>query len=125
VKSLSWRAPAGDLRPLRPDELEGAVPEATHLLIRHAAHLIREEGLSLHLGEAGQFHVIEEGGDECANVAIRRSENGLRLEHAGEPHLLVNAKPAESGVALASGDRIAVAGFGEEARLITVNDDGP
>jgi hypothetical protein len=125
VKSLSWRAPAGDLRPLRPDELEGAVPEATHLLIRHAAHLIREEGLSLHLGEAGQFHVIEEGGDDRANFAIRRSENGLRLEHAGELRLLVNAKPAESGVALASGDRITVAGFSEEARLITVNDDGP
>ncbi len=31
----------------------------------------------------------------------------------------------EAGVALASGDRITVAGFDEEARLITVNDDGP
>ncbi len=31
----------------------------------------------------------------------------------------------EAGAALASGDRITVAGSSEEARLITVNDDGP
>jgi hypothetical protein len=125
VKSLGWRAPAGKLPPLRLDELDRTAPEATHLLIRHTAHPIREGGLDLRLGEAGRLQVITERSDDRANFAIRRSEDGLRLEHTREAPLLVNAKPAEPGVALASGDRIAVAGFTEEAQLITVKDDGP
>ena len=125
VKSVGWRAPAGELRPLQPDELEGTASEATHLLVCHAAHPIREKGLDLRVGEAGEFRVIAERDDERADFAIRRSEDGLRLEHAGDTRMLVNAEPAESGAALAVGDRIAVAGFGDEARLITVEDDGP
>jgi hypothetical protein len=124
VKSLGWRAPAGDLRPLRPDELEGAVPEATHLLIRHAAHPIRKEGLDVRLGEAGQFHIVAKDSGERADVAIRRSDDGLLLEHLSDARVLVNDKPAESGIALASGDRITLAQSEEEARLITVADDG-
>ena len=105
--------------------MDGTAPEATHLLIRHTAHPIREGGLDLRLGEAGRLEVITERSDDRANFAMRRSEDGLRLEHTREAPLRVNAKPAEPGVALASGDRIAVAGFTEEAQLITVKDDGP
>jgi hypothetical protein len=124
VKSLTWRAPAGRLSALRPDELEDSVSQATHLLIRDTAHPIGEGGLNLRLGEAGRLEIIEKRSDDRAEFALRRSETGLRLEHAGDARVLVNARPAESGTRLASGDRLAIAGSAEEAQLITVGDDG-
>ena len=64
VKSLGWRAPAGQLPALRPDELDDSVSEATHLLIRDTAHPIGEGDLNLRFGEAGRLQIIAESGDE-------------------------------------------------------------
>jgi hypothetical protein len=125
VKSLGWRAPAGRLPSLRPDELDDSVSEATHLLISDTAHPIGEGDLNLRFGETGRPQVIAERGDDRTDFALRRSGGGLQLEYAGDVGVLVNARPAESGTRLQSGDRIAVAGSTEEAQLITVNSDGP
>jgi hypothetical protein len=125
VKSLAWRAPAGQLPALRPDELDDEGSEATHLLIRDTAHPIGEGDLNLRFGEAGRLRIIVESADDRANFALRRSGGGLQLEYAGDVGVLVNAKPAQSGTRLHSGDRIAVAGSTEEAQLITVSSDGP
>jgi hypothetical protein len=125
VKSLGWRAPAGRLPALRPDELNDSVPEATHLLIRDTAHPIGEGNLNLRLGEAGRLQIIADSGDDRTDFALRRSGSGLQLEYAGDLGVLVNAKPAEPGTRLHPGDRIAVAGSTEEAQLITVSSDGP
>jgi hypothetical protein len=125
VKSLGWRAPAGQLPALRPDELDDSVSEATHLLIRDTAHPIGEGDLNLRFGKTGRLQIIAESGDDRTNFALRRSGGGLQLEYAGDVEVLVNAKPAESGTRLHSGDRIAVAGSTEEAQLITVSGDDP
>jgi hypothetical protein len=125
VKSLGWRAPAGQLPALRPDELGGSVSEATHLLICDTAHPIGEEDLKLRFAETGRLQIIAEGADDRTDFALRRSGGGLQLECAADLGVMVNAKPAESGTRLYSGDRIAVAGFTEEAQLITVSGDGP
>ena len=125
VKSLGWRAPAGQLPALRPDELDDSVSEATHLLIRDTAHPIGEGDLNLRFGEAGRLQIIAESGDDRTDFALRRSGDGLQLEYAGDVGVLVNARPAEPGARLHSGDRIAVAGSTEEAQLITVSSDGP
>jgi hypothetical protein len=125
VKSLGWRAPAGRLPALQPDELDDEGSEATHLLIRDTAHPIGEGDLNLRFGEAGRLQVIAERGDERTDFALRRSGAGLELECAGDVSVLVNARSVEPGTRLHSGDRIAVAGSTEEARLITVSNDGP
>jgi hypothetical protein len=125
VKSLGWRAPAGRLPALQPDELDDSVSEATHLLIRDTAHLIGEGDLNLRFGEAGRLQIIAERGADRTDFALRRSGAGLQLEYVGGVGVLVNAKPAEPGTRLHSGDRIAVAGSTEEAQLITVSSDGP
>jgi hypothetical protein len=124
VKSLAWRAPAGRLPALRPDELDDSVSEATHLLIRDTAHPIGEGDLNLRFGEVGQLQIIAESDNDRTAFALRRSGDGLRLEYAGNVGVLVNAKPAEPGTRLHSGDRIAVAGSTEEAQLITVSSNG-
>jgi len=124
VKSLSWRAPAGELPALRPDELDDLAGKATHLLIRGAAHPIGERGLDVRVGETGRLQIVEKTGDDRADFALRHSEAGLQLEHDGDARVLVNAKPAESGIRLASGDRLSIASSTEEAQLITVRDDG-
>jgi hypothetical protein len=125
VRSLAWRAPAGPLPALRPDELADSAPEATHLLIRAIAHPIGEAGLKLRCAETGQLQIIAEAAEDRADFALRRSEAGLRLESSGELSVLVNANPARSGTRLHSGDRIAVIGSTEEAQLISVSPDGP
>ena len=125
VKSLGWRVPAGRLPALQPDELDDSVSEATHLLIRDTAHPIGEGDLHLRFGEAGRLQIIAESGDDRAGFALRRSGGRLQLEYAGDVGVLVNAKPAESGTRLQSGDRIAIAGSTDEAQLITVSSDGP
>jgi hypothetical protein len=125
VKSIGWRAPAGQLPALRPDELDDSLSEATHLLIRDTAHPIGDENLNLRFGEAGQLQISAGSGDDRTDCALRRSGGGLQLEYAGDVGVLVNAKPAEPGTRLHSGDRIAVAGSTEEAQLITVSSDGP
>jgi hypothetical protein len=125
VKSLGWRAPAGRLPALRPDELDDEGSEATHLLIRDAAHPIGEGDLNLRFGEAGRLQIIAQSGDDRTDFALRRSGDGLQLEFTGDVGVLVNAQPAEPGTRLYSGDRIAVAGSAEEAQLIMVNSDGP
>jgi hypothetical protein len=124
VKSLAWRAPAGELPALLPEELDGLVAQATHLLIRDTAHPIGERGLKLRFGEAGRLQIVDKGGDDRADFSLRRSEDGLRLEYAGEARVRVNAKLVEPGARLASGDRLAIARSTEEAQLITVSDDG-
>ena len=125
VKSLGWRAPAGQLPALRPDELDDSVSEATHLLIRDTAHPIGEGDLNLRFGETGRLEIIAKRGDDRTDFALRRSAGGLQLEYSGNVGVLVNAKPAEPGTRLHSGDRIAVAGSTEETQLITVSSDGP
>jgi hypothetical protein len=125
VKSLGWQAPAGLLPALRPDELDDPVSEATHLLIRDTAHPIGEGALRLRFGEAGRLQIIAESTDNRTDFALQRSGGGLKLEYTGDLGVLVNAKPAEPGTRLHSGDRIAVAGSTEEAQLITVSSDGP
>jgi hypothetical protein len=125
VKSLGWRAPAGHLPALRPDELGDSVSEATHLLIRDTAHPIGEGDLKLRFAETGRLQIIAEGADDRTDFALRRSGGGLQLECSEDLGVLVNAKPAEPGTRLYSGDRIAVAGSTEEAQLITVSGDGP
>jgi hypothetical protein len=125
VKSLGWRAPAGRLPALRPDELDDSASEATHLLIRDTAHLIGEGGLILRFGEAGQLQIVAESRDDRTALEVRRSGAELRLEYAGDVGVRINGKPAEPGTRLYSGDRIAIGGSTEEAQLITVSSDGP
>lgn len=125
VKSLGWRAPAGRLPALRPDELDDSASDATHLLIRITAHPIGEGGLNLRFGEARRLEIIAASGHDLTDFALRRSGGELQLECAGDLGVLVNEKPAESGTRLHSGDRIGIAGSTEEARLITVSGDGP
>ncbi len=124
VKSIGWRAPAGQLPALRPDELDDSASEATHLLIRNTAHPIGEGSLKLRFAEAGQLQIIAERADERADFALRRSEAGLHLECAEGVSVLVNASPAESGTRLHSGDRLTVVGSSEEAQLIAVRNNG-
>ncbi len=60
-----------------------------------------------------------------ASIAVARSDGLLVTEPGCAFESDEGIAFGEAGAALASGDRITVAGFGEEARLITVNDDGP
>jgi hypothetical protein len=122
VKSIGWRAPAGQLPALRPDELGDSVSEATHLLIRDTAHPIGDERLDLHVAENGQLRILARTADERADVALRRSEAGLQLEYTEAVGVLVNESPAESGTRLYAGDRLAIAGSADAARLIAVSD---
>ena len=46
------------------------------------------------------------------------------LAFGGAARVLVNAQPAESGIQLACGDRLAIAGSTEAAQLIAVSDNG-
>jgi hypothetical protein len=125
VKSLGWRAPPGRLPALRPDELDDEGEEATHLLIHDTANPIGDRALNLRFGKTGRLQIIAESGGDRADFSLRRSGGGLQLEYTGDVGVLVNAQPAESGTRLYSGDRIAVAGSTEEARLIAVSSDGP
>jgi len=124
VQSLGWRAPAGRLPALRPDELDDPASEATHLLIRNTAHPIGSGTLNLCIGEARNLAIVAEGADDRADFALRRSGGELKLECVGDRAVLVNGRPAESGIRLRSGDRIAIAGASDEARLIAVRGDG-
>ncbi len=124
VKSLACRAPSGRLPALRSDELDDPVAEPTHLLIRATAHPIGAGDLNLRVDEAGRLQIVAKRGDAPADFALRRAEDGLRLECAGSTGVLVNALPTKSGARLHPGDRIAVAGSSEEAQLIAVSGDG-
>jgi len=125
VQSVGWRAPAGRLPALRPDELDDSASEATHLLIRATAYPIGEAGLELRVAESGRLEIVAESADDRADFALRRSEAELRLECGEGIGLRVNAIPAEPGTRLHSGDRIAAVGASEEAQLIAVSTDGP
>ena len=71
------------------------------------------------------FMIISAKIQEVSNEKLEGLEsNRVQLEYAGDVGVLVNAKPAETGTRLHSGDRIAVAGSTEEAQLITVSSDG-
>lgn len=119
VKSIRWRAPAGQLLALRPDELEHSAAEATHLLIRDTAYPIGD-GLSLRFADARRLQIIAASADERADFTLRPSESGLRLECADGVNVLVNEAAAEPRARLRSGDRLTVAGSPQEARLIAV-----
>jgi len=123
VRSLGWRTPAASLPPLRPEELEESGMEPTHLLIRATAYPIGAAGLELRIAQTGGFETRADSAADPADIVLRRSDAGLRVEPRAGVSVLVNAKPAPSGTRLRSGDRIAVLGSTEEAQLIAVSSD--
>ena len=124
VTALRWRDPAGTVSPLRAGELDGSAAQATHLLVRSVAHPIPASGLRLRLVDGEQPFAISDREGDDADIVVRRSEQGLVLEHSGEARLLLNGDAAPSGAELAPGDRLGVAGSSEQALLIAVIDDG-
>jgi len=124
VRSLAWRAPADPLPALRPDERVDPGSEATHLLIHATAHPIAEAGLELRIAPDGRIQILAPAAGDCADVALRRCESGLRLEPRAGVSVLVNAKPAAASTRLYAGDRIAIAGSTDEVQLISVSSDG-
>ena len=60
-----------------------------------------------------------------ASIAVARSDGLLVTEPGCAFESDAGIAFGEAGVALASGDRITVSRLDKEARLITVNDDGP